>query len=126
MTRAFHLGDILSITTSCLVSPRHMDGIYDILNYMTGISLFSHELPKAADACRGPLLTQHPDLVAIVPPHDFGADPEAGVTVWLAAQVERYGETREVEPLAEYPRTDPFTTLREAAPRAHFITMVLT
>jgi hypothetical protein len=27
--RGFHIGDILSITTGRLVSPRHMDGIYE-------------------------------------------------------------------------------------------------
>lgn len=35
-TRDFELGDILSITTGALVSRRHIDGVYDILNWMTG------------------------------------------------------------------------------------------
>jgi hypothetical protein len=35
-TRAFHLGDILSVTTGCLVSPRGIAGVCDILNWMTG------------------------------------------------------------------------------------------
>lgn len=34
--RQFHISDILTITSGRLVSSRHMDGIYDILNYMTG------------------------------------------------------------------------------------------
>lgn len=31
--RNFHLGDILSITTGRLVSRRHMEGVYDLLNF---------------------------------------------------------------------------------------------
>jgi hypothetical protein len=38
-TRPFHLGDVLTITTGRLVSPRHMDGVYDVLNFMTGDNL---------------------------------------------------------------------------------------
>ena len=30
-TRYFHIGDVLTITTGCLLSPRHMEGVYDIL-----------------------------------------------------------------------------------------------
>ncbi len=36
MARQFHLGDILSSTTSMLVSPTHMDGIYSIQGYVDG------------------------------------------------------------------------------------------
>ena len=121
--RTFHLGDILSITTGCLVSPRHMDGIYDVLNFMTGDNLFTHQLPRAAGECKDPLLAQHPDLAAIVPPDDFGSDPEAAVKAWLAEQVAIYGETREVSPLAagEHTHIDPITEIREMAPHAQII-----
>ena len=63
-TKTFHLGDILSVTTSRLVSPRHIDGVYDILNWMTGDNLFTHQLPRASRECEGPLLAQHPDLAS--------------------------------------------------------------
>jgi hypothetical protein len=126
-TKTFHLGDILSITTGCLVSPRHMDGICDILNWMTGDSLFTHQLPRACDECSGPLLAQHPDLAAIVPPESFGDDPEQGVARWLAEQVAVYGETREVAPLAadDHTRIDPFAELRIIRPDAEIVTVVV-
>ena len=38
-TRMFHLGDVLTITTGCLVSPRHVEGIYDIALTTNGILL---------------------------------------------------------------------------------------
>lgn len=60
--RKFHLGDVLSVTTGHLVSPRHMDGVYDILNYMMGLDLFTHQLPLAADICKSDILYQFPEL----------------------------------------------------------------
>lgn len=121
-TRTFHLGDILSITTKALVSPRHMDGVHDILNFMTGDSLFIHQLPRAARECQGPLLAQHPDLAGIEVP-EFDGEAE-GIT-WLAVQVERYGEIREVAPLGadEHTHIDPLTEIRKMAPHAEIITM---
>jgi len=62
LSKLFHIGDILSITTGRLVSPRHMEGVYDILGYMTGDSLFTHQLIRAADRCKPVLLEQHPFL----------------------------------------------------------------
>lgn len=61
--RKFHVGDILSITSSLVVSPKGMDGIYDILNFMTSDSLFTHQLPDAAGECKPHLSEQFPDLV---------------------------------------------------------------
>jgi hypothetical protein len=122
-TKTFHLGDILSITTGCLVSPRHIGGVYDILGWMTGESLMTHQVPRACGECEGPLLAQHPDLAAIVTPETFGDDPERGVADWLTAQVAVYGETREVAPLAAEDHTyiDPITELRAMNPDAEVI-----
>ena len=130
-TRTFHLGDVLSITTERLVSPRHIDGVYDILGFMTGESLFTHQLPRAARECQGPLLAQHPDLAAIVPPETFGDGSKDGaenaVNLWLAEQVAVYGETREVAPLdaADHTRIDPITELRQMRPDAEIVTAVV-
>ena len=126
-TRTFHLGDVLSITTGALVSPRHIEGVYDILNWMTGDNLFTHQLPRAADECLGPLLAQHPDLAAVVAPDSFGSrdEAEANVAAWLAVQVIVYGETREVAPLAaeDHTRIDPIAEMRKMAPHAEIITV---
>jgi len=121
-TRMFHLGDVLTITTGRLVSPRHVDGIYDILNFMTGDNLFTHQLPRASEECQGPLLAQHPDLAEIEVPE---LDGEAEAITWLAVQVARYGETREVAPLAagEHTCIDPLTEIRKMAPHAEIITV---
>jgi len=129
-TRTFHLGDILSITTSRLVSPRHIEGVYDILDFMTGEDLMTHQLPRAARECEGPLLAQHPDLAAAVPPEKFGDDPESAkeaVDRWLAGQVAVYGETRDVAPLAagDHTSIDPLEELRMMRPDDGIIAVVV-
>lgn len=110
-TRNFHIGDILSITTGCLVSPRHMEGVYDILNFMTGESLFTHQLPRVASEAEPVLLAQHPQL----------ADADAsGVTpenhqAWLEAAVAKYGKELPVKPMTadDHERIDPLSELAE-------------
>lgn len=60
--KTFHISDVLSITTGRLVSSRHIDGVYDILNFMTGDNLFTHQLPRASRECEPWLRTQFPQL----------------------------------------------------------------
>ena len=110
-TKQFHLGDVLSITTERLVSPRHISGVYDILNFMTGDNLFTHQLPRASDECKPFLLEQFPQLAT--PEMDFAvaelcemletksgkAEVEKLVAGWLAKQVAKYGEMFAVKPI---------------------------
>lgn len=114
--RDFHLGDILSVTTGLLVSPRHIEGVYDILDWMTGDNLFTHQLPRAARECRDPLLRQHPDLADVQFPDEF--DGKEHVEAWLAEQVERFGETRPVAPIdpERHLRIDPVDEMRMMRP----------
>lgn len=115
-TKRFHLGDVLTVTTGCLVSPRHMGGVYDVLNWMTGDNLFTHQLPRAMDECEPHLKAQHPDLAAIEVPAFDGDDRDvlkAQVDAWLAVQVARFGEYRDVAPLGvgEHTVIDPMAEL---------------
>jgi hypothetical protein len=97
MAKEFHIGDVLSITTSKIVSLRHMEGIYDILNYMTGDNLFTHQLPRAAEECKLYLLEQFPFLKDIT-----GDDITAeNWKDWLNDKIQKFGETLMVEPLPE-------------------------
>ena len=92
-TKKFHLGDVLSITTGWLVSPRGMGGVQDILDFMTGDNLFTHQLPWVR--CKPYLLEQFPQLAEV---------DASGVNIenhrrWLAEQVAKYGEEFEVKPI---------------------------
>ena len=61
--KTFHISDVLSVTTGRLVSSRHMGGIYEILNFLTGDNLFTHQLPRAMKECLPWLRTQFPNLM---------------------------------------------------------------
>ena len=94
--RDFHIGDILSITTGRLVSKRQIEVVYDILNYMTGDDLFTHQLPRASEECAPTLRTQLPEVGAIEAP-EFR--DEEHVWSWLGEVATQYGETHPVLPL---------------------------
>jgi hypothetical protein len=91
-TKRFHIGDVLSVTTGRLVSLDHMDGIYNILNWMTGESLMTHQLPRAMDECGPTLRREFPDLFIDVPP----LSGEADVLTWLASLEPTLGTHRDV------------------------------
>lgn len=88
--RDFDLGDVLSITTSLLVSPRHIKGVYDILDFMSGENLFTHQLPRVAEEMRPVLFSQHPQLRAV---DTSGISGPETVKPWLAEQKAIYGDT---------------------------------
>ena len=110
--REFHLGNILSITTGRLVSPRHIDGVYDILDYMTGgDSLYTHQLGRAADECKPYLLMEMPWLEEIDTSGVNGDNWES----WLQKQVDKYGERHEVRPIhfEDHEIIDPVDELKQ-------------
>jgi hypothetical protein len=100
-TKSFHLSDILSISTGILVSNDYMDGVYNILGHMTEDTLWTHQLPLAADAMRPELLQQLPWLAKVEKP-TVKLSGEAECVAWVASVADVYGEWHEVEsaPLA--------------------------
>lgn len=62
MTKQFPLAQILTITTDRLLCP--IDGVYEILNHITGDSVFTHVLPRAGKFAKPILLEAYPELAA--------------------------------------------------------------
>jgi hypothetical protein len=118
-TKAFHVGDILSVTTGVLVSPRHIAGVYEILGWMTGESLMSHQLPRVSRECEPFLRETFPDLAGI----DMTAvsiASEAECLTWLASIEPTFGTHREVPRLPEVDHTtiDPIAEIKMVNPSA--------
>ncbi len=91
-TRDFHLGDILSITTGKLVSTsgQHpIDGVYTILNFMSGDNLFTHQLPRVSKEAAPVILAQHPQLATV----DASSVNSTNWRAWLDEQIARFGAT---------------------------------
>lgn len=60
MTKEFASRDVLSTVTGRLMGD--IGGVYEVLNWMTGESLFTHQLPRVAKEARPVLLASHPLL----------------------------------------------------------------
>ena len=110
-TKEFHLGDVLSITTGRLVSPRHITGVYDILDFMTGDSLATNQLRRASGECKPYLFAQFPQLMEV---NTTEVNAE-NYKQWLADQVVKYGEMFAVKPIPKnaHEIMDPVTELVE-------------
>jgi len=112
----YHIGDILSVTTGKLVSTRLVDGVYDILAYMTGESPYTHQLGRFMDECRPHLLRQHPALAEVTGDEVTTANWRD----WLGEQIEKHGATLPVTPIPrdDHAERDPIEELRTMAPNA--------
>lgn len=112
-TRDFHIGDILSVTTGKLVSLRHVDGIYDLLNWMTGESVFTHQIPRISREARPVIIAFHPQLQqASDEANEVNGDNWRS---WLDTWIARYGETLPIPKMtiAEHERIDAISELGE-------------
>lgn len=114
-SRPFHVGTVLTITTGKLISPNHINDVYDILNFMTGDNLFTHQLPRAMDEVEPELKRQlaekYPGLEKVEVPE--GLDSREKIDIWLAPVITQYGEMIDVWPAPEeaHTRIDPIAEL---------------
>ena len=61
--KQFSMGQVLSVTKDRLMCP--IGDVYEILNYMTGESLMTHQLPRVAGEAKPVLIARHPWLEQI-------------------------------------------------------------
>lgn len=112
--KTFRLGHLLSVTTGilCCEGEKHpIDGVYKILDFMTGDSNFTHQLPRLSKEAAPVLLRQHPQLVGVsgegVGPHN--------VTEWLADLKAKFGDSFAVLPMSadEHEYREPLSEAAE-------------
>ncbi len=126
----FPVGDILSVMTGILVARDGIAAMYRLCDHMTGDTLMTHQLPRAAGECETSLREQFPDLAAVAMP-DWSDVPRAGrqdaVFGWLDRVEAEHGATREVAPLAagDHTRIDPLAELAMVAPHLTVIPVAL-
>jgi hypothetical protein len=63
MTRSFSLGQVLSVTTGTLLCP--IGEVYEILDYLSGEALMTHQLPRVSREAEPWILEQHPALADV-------------------------------------------------------------
>jgi hypothetical protein len=118
-TESFSLGAVLSVTTGRLLCP--IDGVYRILNFMTGDSIYTHQIPRVMDECKPHLLRQFPALAqvdaSIVTPDNWQD--------WLHQQEAVHGDQLTVAPLppGEHYQIDPLSELAEKVHPSKIVTV---
>jgi hypothetical protein len=99
MTRSFHIGHVVTVTTGRMITQDGVDGIYDILNFMTDDNLFTHVLPRAGKVCGPYLLGQFPQLQGVEASAPAEGAPASDWFAWRDALAAEHGEFFDVEPL---------------------------
>lgn len=99
----FHISDVLTVITGRLLSRDGVDGLYHILNFMTGDDLYTHQLPRAAQACAPVLKQQFPHL-ADAESRWAGANTKEACAAWCAQFEPEY---LEVLPPATWESREP-------------------
>lgn len=124
MAKTFHIGDIVSCGAGYLMPPNGMDGVYNLLNHMTGDNLMTHQLPMAAKQMEPYLHAQFPWLIGLEPPV-FDGLPE--LEAWLAELARAHGEELEVTapPSSVWGEHDPIEDLHKVAPHMKVIPVVI-
>lgn len=107
--REFSLGAVLSVATGRLLAPSA--DMHDLIEYMAGGSVWTHQLPRVADECAPALLAQHPRLRDVTVPVELAG--EQACLAWLAERIAEYGATLPVEPLHGHVLREPLTELAE-------------
>lgn len=119
LTRDFPIGAVITITDGRMVCP--IGEVYGILDWMTGESLMTHQLPRASRECEPFLRAQHPDLAEVRVPD--GTDSWEKAEAFLEPLRARFGATVPVAPLPveEHTSIDPIAELRMMRPDAQIL-----
>jgi cytochrome c len=63
--RTFELLDVISATSGYLVTDKGIGAVYDVLNFMTGESIYTHQIPRVSREARAAILVYHPWLAEV-------------------------------------------------------------
>ena len=110
-TKLFSTLDVMSVVTERLMGS--MGGVYEVLNWMTGESLFTHQLPRVGREAVPVILAMHPHLRAAIDEAEQ-VTPE-NYQMWGSTWVDRYGAQITVPTMNEgqHERIDPMSELAE-------------
>lgn len=110
-TKEFATCDVLSTVTGTLIGK--IDGVYEVLNWMTGESVYTHQIPRISREAVPVLVARHPALHQAI-------DEAAQVNrenwqQWRQTWEDRYGPTIAVPKFnaGAHERIDPLSELAE-------------
>jgi len=97
-TKHFDLAAILTVTTGKLFTG--MNNLYDILNYLTGESLFTHQIPEALQKASRYVLNIYPQLREVSITDEQIRDMKTAKR-FIAEQKRRYGKRLPLIPMQD-------------------------
>lgn len=107
-TQEFSIEQVLTVTTGRFLL-QDVGKLYEILNFMTGESLYTHQLVRANEPCRTSLFRQHPFLEGIDAPHVTGENWKSWLDSLDAPKAIEVASLNE----GEYTPMNPLSELRK-------------
>lgn len=106
-TKEFPTADVLSTITGRLMGK--IGGVYEVLNWMTGESVFTHQLPRISREAQPVVIAMHPTLQQAVDERDQ-VNPD-NWEEWRDRWLDRYGPTIAVPKMNhhQHERIDPIS-----------------
>lgn len=110
-TKEFSTRDVLSTITGMLMGD--IGGVYEVLNWMTGESVYTHQIPRISREAQPVILALHPELASTIAEAEQ-VTPENYLT-WRETWEKRHGLTITVPKMtiAAHERIDPLSELAE-------------
>jgi hypothetical protein len=110
-TKEFPTADVLSTITGRLMGD--IGGVYQVLNWMTGESVFTHQLPRIGREATPVVVAAHPQLAQAV--EEAEQVTTENWRAWRQTWEDRYGATIAVPKFsaATHERIDPISELAE-------------
>jgi hypothetical protein len=112
-TKNFPIDAVMSTVTGILVCEDGIGCVYEVLNWMTGESVMTHQIPRISREARPVFLKLYPEMQAAIDE----AEQVNGENwrEWLVTWTNRYGASIAVPVMniAEHERIDPMSELAE-------------
>ena len=104
--KEFDLGAILNITTKRLFTS--MEDVYEVLNYLTGDSIYTHQLPRVMPIAKTYVLSLHPELTGVGDTVEINSFDDA--KAFINEQKKVFGNKLPLKPMSKtdgYSYVDP-------------------
>lgn len=120
-TKDFPTSGVLSTITGRLMGD--IGEVYEVLNWMTGESVFTHQIPRISREAQPVIIAAHPQLAAAISEAEQ-VNPD-NFRTWLKTWVERYGATISVPKfnVDQHEQIDPVSELAEKVHPDRIITV---
>lgn len=120
-TKEFPTSAVLGVVTGVLLGD--IGGIYEVLNYMTGESVFTHQIPRISREAGPVIIAMHPSVADAIAESEL-VTPE-NFREWLSRWEARYGAAIAVPMMDEgqHERIDPHSELAEKVHPSRIVTL---